>query len=102
MDLLILNFLNDFVGNYGLSEGVVVFFASYFSYFLFFAFFVYLIFSKAIPKASKKTLALVSLFSAFISRFLITEIIRFFYHRPRPFIASDIIPLCICLIKDGE
>lgn len=90
MDLLILNFLNGLVGHYGFSENIVVFFATYFSYFLFFSFFIYLIFSKAISRVNKKTLALVSLFSAFISRFLIADAIRFFYHRPRPFLVHSV------------
>src|SRR3989338_6972595 len=33
---------------------------------------------------------LVTVISAFVARFGITEIIRFFYHRPRPFLALPV------------
>jgi len=73
-------------------DWLIIFFAGYFQYILL-ALAVYLLFSKI--KDWRRKIYILSFFSlsAIISRGLITEIIRFFYHRARPFLALDISPL---------
>jgi len=41
----------------------------------------------------RKDFLIIPLFSALLSRFVFTEIIRFFYFRPRPFIENGVAPL---------
>ncbi len=93
MDTDILFFLNGFVGKYGLSEGVIIFLAEKLVYFLLGAFLIYLFFSKADSFKNKIYIFLIPLASSIIARLGATEIIRFFYHRPRPFFVQDIAPL---------
>lgn len=71
---------------------LIVFFASYLPYILV-VIAVYLLFAK--EKDWRRRLHIFSVFSlaAILSRGLITEIIRFFYSRPRPFMVLNISPL---------
>lgn len=68
-------------------ELVVVFSAKYLGYVLL-AVFLFFFWRKM-----SKDFLLIPLISALISRFVFTELIRFFYFRPRPFIESGISPL---------
>lgn len=86
MDPYLLYFLNNLVSHYGLSDKVVIFLAEKFYYIFFLAFFVYLFFTKIYSRREKLKILLISFLSAAISRLIFTEAIRFFYHRPRPFI----------------
>lgn len=73
-------------------DWLIIFFASYLPYVLI-VIAVYLLFAK--EKDWRRRLYVFSVFSlaAILSRGLITEIIRFFYSRPRPFIVLNISPL---------
>ncbi len=68
-------------------ELIIIFSAKYLSYVLL-AVLLILFF-----KNRKKDFLFISLISALISRFVFTEIIRFFYFRPRPFIEKGVMPL---------
>ncbi len=73
-------------------DGLIVFLAGYLQYVLL-ALAVFLLLAKV--KDWRRQLYVFSVFilSAIISRGLITEIIRFFYHRLRPFLALNLTPL---------
>ncbi len=65
----------------------IIFLAKYLGYILLAVFiFLYL-------KNRRKDFLIIPLLSALISRFVFTEIIRFFYFRPRPFVEQGISPL---------
>lgn len=66
---------------------IIVFSAEYMGYVLL-AIFLFLFW-----KNKNKNFFFVSLPSALLSRFVFTEIIRFFYFRPRPFVEQGINPL---------
>lgn len=68
-------------------ELIIIFSAKYLSYVLL-AVLLILFF-----KNRKKDFLFISLISALISRFVFTELIRFFYFRPRPFVAEMVEPL---------
>jgi len=87
-----------FRGLYGLAhqnsffDGLIIFLAGYLQYFLIILAII-LFFAK--EKDWRRQLHILSVFllSAILSRGLITEIIRFFYHRPRPFLSLNLTPL---------
>ena len=66
---------------------LLIFFAKHLGYILLF------IFLALFLKNQRKDFLIVPLVSALVSRFVFTEIIRFFYFRPRPFVEKAIIPL---------
>lgn len=68
-------------------ELIIIFSAKYLGYILL-AVFLILFF-----KNRNKVFLFVPLISALVSRFIFTEIIRFFYFRPRPFIEQAVNPL---------
>lgn len=68
-------------------ELIIVFSAKYLGYILL-AIFLILFF-----KNRRKDFLIIPLLSALLSRFVFTELIRFFYFRPRPFIEQGITPL---------
>ena len=73
-------------------DGLIIFLASYLTYFLI-VLAIILLFVK--EKDWRRRLYALSVFliSIILSRGLITEIIRFFYNRPRPFLALHFTPL---------
>lgn len=85
LDIKILYFLNNLAGKNLFFDDLIIFFASYLQYFLIFAFILFLYFSTYQNK-EKFNIFLTTVISVIISRVVITEIIRFFYHRPRPFL----------------
>ncbi|MCR4276338.1 MAG: phosphatase PAP2 family protein [Candidatus Parcubacteria bacterium] len=76
--------LNSLAGQSPLLDGVIVFFATYLAYLLILLFLAFAFFRHS-PKREKWELLLVAGASAIIARFGVAELIRFFYHHPRPF-----------------
>ena len=89
-DLPVFNFFHSLSGKFWLIDWIWIFFAEYVPYFLVFAA-AYLIFQE---RGRKRIyyFALMSL-PVILSRGVITEIIRFFYKRERPFSSLDFSPL---------
>ena len=85
MDINILYFLNNLTSKSVLLDSIFIFFASYLQYFLGAIFFSFLFFSGYKNKEKIKIFA-VTAGSIIVSRLFIVELIRFFYHRPRPFV----------------
>lgn len=65
-------------------ELIVIFSAKYLGYALLLAFFILFLRNK------NKSFLIIPLVSAIASRFVFTEIIRFFYFRPRPFVEQAV------------
>lgn len=89
LDIKIFYFFNNLAGQSRLFDAFVIFSAKYFQYFLILIFLVLLYFSKYL-KQEKIRILWVAVVSAVIARLGVTEIIRFFYHRPRPFVAHQV------------
>lgn len=86
MDKYLFNLINQFAGRWNLIDSLAVFFAKYFEYVLIFILLLFL------AKNYRKYWSLVvnALAAAILSRFVITEIIRFLWHRSRPFVENKI------------
>ncbi len=85
IDIRLLYFLNNLATKSPFFDKLIIFFAEYLGYLLLLIFFGILYFLYA-PRPEKIRIFLLSMLSAVIARFGITELIRFFYHRPRPFL----------------
>ncbi|MEW5908015.1 MAG: phosphatase PAP2 family protein [Patescibacteria group bacterium] len=92
LDLKILFLLNNLAGKSYCFDSLVIFFAKYLQYFLIFFFIVLLIFWKY-KHNDKIRIILVTAGSIIISRLAITELVRFFYYRPRPFFSHNVYQL---------
>jgi undecaprenyl-diphosphatase len=86
LDYLIFEKINTLTGRWQLLDAFAIFFAKYFSYFLIFLTLLFLFknFKKYWPIIEKATLA------GIISRLGFTEIIYFFWKRPRPFMGHKV------------
>ncbi|MBI2025662.1 phosphatase PAP2 family protein, partial [Candidatus Kaiserbacteria bacterium] len=88
LDTQLFYLLNNLAGKSQLFDGIIVFLASYLAYVLIIVFLAFVFFSQY-QKREKLQILFVSVISTLIARFGVTELIRFFYHRPRPFSALD-------------
>lgn len=84
LDTQLFYLLNNLAGKSQFFDNVVIFLASYFPYILIIVFLALVFFSQH-QKLEKLEILLTIGISSVIARFGVTEIIRFFYHRPRPF-----------------
>jgi len=91
-DIKLLYFLNILAGKSQIFDFLTIFLASYLQYFLVAAFLLLLYFS-VYSKREKLTIFWVTAISVVVARLGVTEIIRFFYHRPRPFLTYQLYPL---------
>ena len=89
MDIKLFYFFNDLAGHSRVFDMLVVFFAAYLQYLLV-AVFLLLLFFSAYTKRDKFYIFWVSTISIAVARFGVAELIRFFYHRPRPFLALEV------------
>jgi len=85
-DFQLFNFLNQFAGKSIVFDKILIFFANYSGYFLIFILGIFIL--KRINIA--KELLFKLFFSVVLSRFFITEIIRFLWNRPRPFVVEKV------------
>lgn len=97
IDLKLFYLLNNLAGASRAFDGIVIFFADYFQYVLVAAFLILLIASRYSYR-QKLILFFVPFISAAIARLGATELIRLFYHRPRPFVVHSVHQL----ITDNE
>lgn len=89
LDINLFYFFNNLAEKSQLFDAIIIFLAQYLQYFLI-AFFLLLLFFSHYNKRQKIYMFLVAVFSAIVARLGVTEIIRFFYHRPRPFISLHV------------
>lgn len=83
MDLSIFNFFHFLAGQSGFFDSFIIFFAKYLSYLLVLAA-IFFIFRQS-GNRRKFSIFIFTALTVLLSRGLVTEIIRFFYDRPRPF-----------------
>lgn len=89
LDIKLFYFFNNFAGTSEIFDTLIVFLAAYLQYFLVAAFLLLLYFS-AYSRREKIYIFGVAATSMIVARLGITEIIRFFYHRPRPFLMLQV------------
>ena len=89
LDTQIFFLLNNLAGQSHLLDGVIKFFASDLAYILIALFILLVAFSKH-PLKKKAEVFIVVGVSSIIARFGVAELIRFFYHRPRPFVTLHV------------
>lgn len=89
VDVSIFQFINQFAGKWMLADGAAIFFAKYSGYVLI----AVLIMLAILNRRRWLKVFLWALGAAFVSRFVITEIIRFLFDRPRPFEQLDVTQL---------
>lgn len=89
LDVPLLYWLNNLTGKSRIFDTFIIFLASYSPYFLVAAFLVLLYFA-AYSRREKFYIFWTTIISIGVARGVITEIIRFFYHRPRPFLVYQL------------
>lgn len=73
-------------------DRAIVFFAHYLPYLIVLVF-LFLLARAQIGMREKITIAAASVASVFLARGILTELIRYFFHRPRPFLVHDTVHL---------
>ncbi len=102
-DVKIFYFFNNLSGKWPIFDTATVFFADYFGYFVM-AFFLAILFLAPFYRDKLKVFLTVAI-SVVLSRFVITEIIRFLYCRPRPFMvytANQLVGEANCSFPSGH
>ncbi len=86
VDFYLFEKINQFAGRFPFLDNIAIFFAKYFEYFLIFFLLLFLI------KNFKKYWLMIiqSFVAAILSRFVITNIIRWIWERPRPFVGNNV------------
>src|SRR4030042_688139 len=86
LDFQIFHFLNQFAGKCAILNGIIIFFSSYFQYAL-----VVILLVIALRNLKKNLSMVLSVAAAvFLSQLVITEIIRYLFFRPRPFVIEKV------------
>jgi undecaprenyl-diphosphatase len=88
-DLKVFSALNGSAGMGSVADGVIVFLANYLPYFVVAGLLFWLWRSKA-EVGLRLQVGTMALFSGLVARFGVAEIIRLFYHRPRPFVYHSV------------
>ncbi len=91
IDLMIFNFIHQFSGKFGIFDVIGIFFAQYVAYLL--VLFVIILFFKEKGWKNRFYFFTFVVLSVILSRGIITEVIRFFYHHSRPFVLLGFEPL---------
>ncbi len=86
MDFLIFQQINNFAGRNIYLDFFGIFCAKYLGYILIFVLFLFLI--KNLKKYRPMVIKILG--AVILSRFLITELIRFFWQKPRPFVENNV------------
>jgi len=86
MDLYSFNLLNQFAGRWFWLDSLGIFFAKYFEYVLIFCLLLFLL----VKFKKYWKMVFQALLSAFLARFVIVELIRWLWQRPRPFIENNV------------
>jgi undecaprenyl-diphosphatase len=88
LDIQLFNFFNNFAGQSRIFDTLIVFLAEYFQYLLIIIFLMLLYFS-GYARPEKVRVFWATTGSIIVSRLGVAELIRFFYHRPRPFLVLE-------------
>jgi undecaprenyl-diphosphatase len=87
MDLYLFQQINQFAGNWTYLDNLGIFFAKYSGYILVILLFSFLFFK---DKKKYKTMIVEAFSAAILARLVITNIIRFIYFHPRPFVDHQV------------
>ena len=85
--------IHNFAGRWNELDAWMIFFSDYLQYWMVAGVLVYVFFGKGADRRKNQLMVFAAAISAIISRGVITEIIRLFYHRPRPFVAENFLSL---------
>lgn len=85
-DLKLFYLFNDLAGQSRVVDALIIFLAGYMQYVLILAFLL-LLYVSGYTKQKKLRILGVTVLSILVARLGVAEMIRFFYHRPRPFAA---------------
>jgi len=88
IDTAISEFFSSFTGKYFLVDGIFIFFAEYLIYILSAVFLLYVL--KIKDWRERVRILSLGALGVILSRGIFTPLIRFFFERPRPFVALDI------------
>ena len=94
IDLNFFFFLNNIAGRSHTIDSGIVYLAEYLAYFLVIVFLLLLFASKHSVR-EKVTIAIAAFLSAAVARGFVTEAIRHFVHRPRPFVTHQVNQLIV-------
>lgn len=89
LDLKLFTILNDLVGLSNFLDWLIIFLADYLAYLIVAGLVIWLLVSKSDVKI-RLQMGVVGFVGALVARFGVAEIIRFFYHRPRPFVYHSV------------
>jgi undecaprenyl-diphosphatase len=89
MDLAIFNFINQFAEKNAFLDNLAIFFAEYLQYVVALAIFIFLLRIFIRDKQEGVKAGMVIAATVFLSRIIITEVIRHFFFRLRPFIENQ-------------
>ena len=89
LDINFFYFFNNLAEQSRIFDLLVIFLAGYFRYLLIVIFIMFLFFS-GYAKPDKLRIFWVTVISIIVARLGVTELIRFFYHRPRPFVTYQV------------
>lgn len=87
-------YLNKLTGTYVWADNFLIFFATYLPWLIITAFLIWVAHSAA-AQGQRWQVFFIGTLAAIIARLGATEIIRFFYERPRPFLAHELNPLLV-------
>ncbi len=89
LDVSLLYLLNSLAGQSPALDVLIIFFASYLAYVVILLFLIFLL---VLPYARKEKVEIfiVALLGSFIARFGVTEALRHFIHRPRPYLTLSV------------
>jgi len=93
LDIFLFSQIHDLAGRWVCLDSTAIFFASYFQYFLCVALLIFLFWGKGEELKKNRLMTALAFLAAIVSRFFFTEIIRWFWVRPRPFAEFDFTPL---------
>ena len=93
MDIKIFYFFNSLAGQSVFWDYIFIFLARYLWYLLITVFLVHLFFNKQIRRRQKIFWFTSALVSTAIARGIVAEVVRFFYHNPRPFVNNHVVRL---------
>lgn len=89
IDTTIFFFFNNFVGQSKMGDFLIIFFAEYLAYILLGIMVLYILFHNY-PFREKIMTGVSALLAGWIARYGVTEHIRMFWNRPRPFISHNV------------
>ncbi|MEK7464641.1 MAG: phosphatase PAP2 family protein [Patescibacteria group bacterium] len=93
LELIVFNLFHSLAGKSGVVDQIIIFFAKHLPYFLAIVAFILLV--KLKPWKKRVYFLILTALTLILSRGILTEVIRFLWHRERPFKALNFDPLLI-------